>query len=38
MRSRIAKVAREFVLIPVEQELSEYDRYRDELKAAHPHP
>jgi GTP-binding protein EngB required for normal cell division len=37
MRSRIAKVARELVLIPVEQELSEYDRYREELKTAHPH-
>ena len=38
MRSRIARVARELVLIPVEQELSEYDRYREELKTAHPHP
>jgi GTP-binding protein EngB required for normal cell division len=37
MRSRITKVARELVLIPVEQELSEYDRYRDELRSAHSH-
>jgi len=37
MRSRIATVAREFVLVPVEQELSEYDRYRDELKIARGH-
>jgi GTP-binding protein EngB required for normal cell division len=37
MRSRIAKVAREFVLVPVEQELSEYDRFRDELKTARGH-
>ena len=34
MRSRIAKVARELVLMPVEQELSEYDRFREELKTA----
>jgi len=32
MRTRIATVAREYVLIPVEQELSEYDRFREELK------
>jgi GTP-binding protein EngB required for normal cell division len=38
MRSRIAKVARELVLIPVGQELSEYDRFREELKTAHPTP
>jgi hypothetical protein len=38
MRSRITKVARELVLIPVEQELAEYDRYRNELKSAHSHP
>jgi hypothetical protein len=37
MRSRIAKVARELVLMPVEQELSEYDRFREELKTARPH-
>ncbi|HEY2577464.1 MAG TPA: GTPase [Streptosporangiaceae bacterium] len=37
MRSRIATVAREFVLIPVEQELSEYDRFRSELKTALGH-
>jgi GTP-binding protein EngB required for normal cell division len=37
MRSRIARVARELVLIPVEQELSEYDRFRDELKIARGH-
>lgn len=37
MRSRIARVAREFVLVPVEQELSEYDRFRDELKTARGH-
>jgi hypothetical protein len=32
MRTRIATVAREYVLVPVEQELSEYDRFREELK------
>jgi GTP-binding protein EngB required for normal cell division len=37
MRSRIDTVARELVLIPVEQELSEYDRFRDELKTARGH-
>ena len=37
MRSRIAKVAREFVLVAVEQELSEYDRLRDELRTARGH-
>jgi hypothetical protein len=37
MRSRIATVAREFVLMPVEQELSEYDRFRAELKTALGH-
>jgi hypothetical protein len=34
MRSRVARVARELVLAPVEQELSEYSRFRDALKAA----
>jgi GTP-binding protein EngB required for normal cell division len=34
MRTRIATVARELVLMPVEQELSEYDRFREELKTA----
>jgi len=34
MRSRITTVARELVLVPVEQELSEYDRFRAELKTA----
>jgi hypothetical protein len=34
MRSRIAMVARETVLLPVRQELSEYDRFRAELKTA----
>jgi GTP-binding protein EngB required for normal cell division len=37
MRSRIATVARELVLMPVEQELSEYDRFREELKTALGH-
>jgi hypothetical protein len=37
MRSRIATVARELVLIPVEQELSEYDRFRAELRTARGH-
>jgi GTP-binding protein EngB required for normal cell division len=34
MRDRIAAVAKEYVLVPVEQELSEYDRYRQELLTA----
>ncbi|HEY2442840.1 MAG TPA: ABC transporter, partial [Streptosporangiaceae bacterium] len=34
MRSRISMVARETVLLPVRQELSEYDRFRAELKTA----
>jgi GTP-binding protein EngB required for normal cell division len=37
MRSRIATVARELVLMPVEQELSEYDRFREELKTVRGH-
>jgi GTP-binding protein EngB required for normal cell division len=37
MRSRIAKVARELVLLPVEQELAEYDRFRQELQNARGH-
>ncbi|HXZ75393.1 MAG TPA: ABC transporter [Streptosporangiaceae bacterium] len=34
MRTEIAGVARRMVLIPVEQELSVYDRFRDELAVA----
>jgi energy-coupling factor transporter ATP-binding protein EcfA2 len=34
MRSRVAAVARELVLAPVQQELSEYDRFRGALKTA----
>jgi hypothetical protein len=34
MRSRVAKVARDMVLMPVEQELSEHDRFCDGLKIA----
>ena len=34
MRARIGLVAREMVLIPVEQELAEYGRFRDELRIA----
>ena len=34
MRSGVAAVARDLVLAPVRQELSEYDRFRDALKAA----
>jgi GTP-binding protein EngB required for normal cell division len=34
MRSRVADVTRELVLAPVQQELSEYDRFRDALKTA----
>jgi GTP-binding protein EngB required for normal cell division len=37
IRARIGQVARELVLVPVEQELSEYDRFRDELKTARGH-
>jgi hypothetical protein len=34
MRSRVAEVACELVLAPVQQELSEYDRFRGALKTA----
>jgi hypothetical protein len=34
MRSRVADIARELVLAPVQQELSEYDRFRGALKTA----
>ncbi|HVB44994.1 MAG TPA: YfjP family GTPase [Streptosporangiaceae bacterium] len=34
IRSRIAAVADEMVIMPTEQELSEFDRYREELKIA----
>ncbi len=34
MRARIAVVAREMVVVPAEQELSEYHRFREELRAA----
>jgi hypothetical protein len=34
MRSRIAMVAREMVTVPVEQELSEYQRFQEELLVA----
>jgi hypothetical protein len=34
MRSGVGAVARDLVLAPVRQELSEYDRFRDALKAA----
>jgi hypothetical protein len=34
MRARIGVVAREMVLIPVEQELAEYGRFRNELRIA----
>jgi 50S ribosome-binding GTPase len=34
MRARIGVVAREMVLIPVEQELAEYRRFHDELRIA----
>jgi len=37
MRSRVAEVARELVLAPVQQELSEYDRFRGALKTARSH-
>ncbi|HUK72676.1 MAG TPA: YfjP family GTPase [Streptosporangiaceae bacterium] len=33
MRSRIAAVAQDKVLMPIQQELSEYTRYRDELRS-----
>jgi GTP-binding protein EngB required for normal cell division len=34
MRARIGDVAREMVIVPVEQELAEYGRFRDELRVA----
>jgi hypothetical protein len=34
MREEISRVARELVVAPAEQELSEYSRFREELKAA----
>jgi hypothetical protein len=34
MRGRIGEVAQEMVILPAEQELSEYDRYRDEVRIA----
>jgi hypothetical protein len=34
MRAEIAEVARRMVLVPVEQELSVYGRFRDELAVA----
>ena len=34
MRSRVAEVARDLVLAPVQQELSEYDRFRGALRTA----
>ena len=34
IRSGVAVAARDLVLAPVRQELSEYDRFRDALKAA----
>jgi energy-coupling factor transporter ATP-binding protein EcfA2 len=37
MRSRVAGVAHELVLAPVQQELSEYDRYRGALRTARGH-
>jgi hypothetical protein len=37
MRSRVAAVARDLALGPVERELSEYDRFRDELNTARGH-
>jgi energy-coupling factor transporter ATP-binding protein EcfA2 len=37
MRARVAGVARELVLVPVRQELSEYDRFRGALKTARGH-
>jgi hypothetical protein len=37
MRSRVAEVAHELVLAPVQQELSEYDRFRGALNTARGH-
>ena len=37
MRARVAEVARELMLAPVQQELSEYDRFRSALKTARGH-
>ncbi|HKB31552.1 MAG TPA: ABC transporter, partial [Streptosporangiaceae bacterium] len=34
IRGRIAGVAQDKVLVPIQQELSEYARYRDELRGA----
>ena len=34
MRAEIGDVARRMVLVPVEQELSDYGRFRDELAVA----
>jgi hypothetical protein len=34
MRARIGDVAREMVIVPVEEELAEYGRFRDELRVA----
>jgi hypothetical protein len=34
MRAGIAEVARQFVVAPVEQELSEFARFHDELTVA----
>jgi hypothetical protein len=34
MRGRIGKVAHEMVIVPAEQELAEYGRFRDELRIA----
>ena len=34
MRARIGNVAHEMVIVPVEQELAEYGRFRDELRVA----
>ena len=38
MKRRIVGVAREMVIMPAEQELSEYRRYREELSVAGPAP
>jgi hypothetical protein len=32
MRARIGKVAHEMVIVPAEQELAEYGRFRDQLR------
>ena len=34
MRDRIAAVARDMVVIPAEQELAEFDRFRSEYQVA----